>query len=58
MTIEITKLDRLELLAKLLALAASKYPEESHREADQLLVDYIDDPEIAAAFDAIGKWYA
>jgi hypothetical protein len=30
----------------------------AHIEADRLLVEYIDDKDIAEAFDSIGKWYA
>lgn len=32
--------------------------ELDHDEADKALIAYIGDPEIAAAFDAIDKWYA
>lgn len=32
--------------------------EINHSRADDLLVDYINDPEIAAAYFAIEKWYA
>lgn len=32
--------------------------EEGHMEADALLVVFINDPEIAEAYGAIGKWYA
>ena len=31
--------------------------EDAHREADRLLIMYIDDPDIAAAYRAIEKWY-
>jgi hypothetical protein len=33
-------------------------PEDAHIEADKILLDLIDDPEITEAFEAIGKWYA
>lgn len=32
--------------------------EMNHYDADAALIDYIDDPEIAEAYDDIGKWYA
>lgn len=32
--------------------------EEGHAEADNLLIEYINDKEIAEAYDAIHKWYA
>jgi hypothetical protein len=53
-----------ELLIQLREMAhdGGKYStrdcEADHSNADQLIVGYIDDPEIAAAFDAIWKWYA
>lgn len=46
-----------ELLRKLSALVGQD-PEEAHARADLLLLEYIDDPAIADAFDAIDKWYA
>lgn len=33
-------------------------PEEDHMNADQLLLDYIDDPEVTQVFYDIKKWYA
>jgi hypothetical protein len=33
-------------------------PEEGHLMADQLLLVFIGDPEVTAAFTAISKWYA
>lgn len=33
-------------------------PEDHHLAADQLLLDYINDPEVQEAFDNIEKWYA
>lgn len=47
-----------ELLAKLRELARDGDYEVAHIKADELLVKYIDDSEIEAAYDAIGKWYA
>ena len=32
--------------------------EINHLKADRLLLEYINDPEITAAFDDVGKWYA
>jgi hypothetical protein len=32
--------------------------ENNHDRADQLLLKYIDDPEITKAFDSIEKWYS
>ena len=32
--------------------------ENGHREADDLLIQFINDKDIAIAFDAVGKWYA
>jgi hypothetical protein len=32
-------------------------PETDHAEADQLLLDFIDEPIVNDAFDAIEKWY-
>jgi len=46
-----------ELLAR---LARGSYDNEAdHREADAALLEYIDDPEITAAFDPKGGyWYS
>jgi hypothetical protein len=32
--------------------------EDDHIKADGLLLEYIGDPAVVAAFDAINKWYA
>jgi hypothetical protein len=32
--------------------------EDVHVEADRLLVEFIDDPEVTKAFEDIDKWYA
>ena len=32
--------------------------EEAHIDADNALIDYIDDVEIQKAYSRIGKWYA
>lgn len=47
-----------ELLRELRALAVGQDPETAHARADELLLAFIDDPEVRAAFDAIAKWYA
>jgi hypothetical protein len=47
-----------ELLEKLEALIASSPSEEGHLEADGLLLEYINDLEIAVMYDRIKKWYA
>jgi hypothetical protein len=58
-----------ELLAKLIALQTGEGYEsehikgfirraELHIDADQSLLDYINDPEISAAFHGIEKWYS
>jgi hypothetical protein len=50
-----------ELLAKLRELGNeddARDPEADHARADDLLLEYINDPEIAEAFNAFDKWYA
>jgi hypothetical protein len=47
-----------ELLAKLLALQDGQNPESDHEVADELLLKYIADPAITAAFEGIYRWYA
>ncbi len=54
-----------ELLAALRAIADRSSPiftggdpEANHGEADQLLIDFINDPDVTAAYGAIDKWYA
>lgn len=51
-----------ELLEKLLALVEDeprRYdPERDHEEADELLLAFIDDPNVTEAFERIDKWYA
>ena len=51
-----------ELLQKLRAIergTPNKYSDEEddHKDADFALLEYINDPEITAAFDSINKWY-
>lgn len=45
----------IELLKK---LQEEEDTEVAHGAADQALLDYINDPEITAAYDAIDKWFA
>ena len=49
---------RAQILAALQALQASSDPERAHAEADELLLVWISDNEVRAAFEAIKKWYA
>lgn len=59
-------IDRRALLTELRALVAASNAkdgpyfdtEQGHIDADTLLLRYINDPEIAAAYDALHKWYA
>ena len=32
--------------------------EDAHKDADNALIEYINDPEIAEAFNKIRKWYS
>lgn len=50
------KITKEELLTKLREIEGN--PIEQHEEADDLLLEYIDDVEITEAYDAIHKWYA
>ena len=48
-----------ELAAELNRLAENNdFPEETHLEADNLLLNYIDDKDVTEAFYRIRKWYA
>lgn len=47
-----------ELLTKLEACAQDGDVEASHSDADDALIEYINDPEIAEAYHAVPKWYA
>ena len=51
-----------KLINKLKELAdqdeAESDPEMDHLKADDLLLGFINDPEITAAFGAVRKWYA
>lgn len=48
---------RAGVLAQLRALAGAD-PERAHLEADRALLDYLADPEIRAAYEALDRWYA
>lgn len=47
-----------ELIAKLRELPVSLDREAAHEKADALLVEYINDAEVADAYNALEKWYA
>ena len=48
-----------ELIRTLKAVQKTmKDPELAHEEADRLLLEYINDEKVTAAFAAIKKWYA
>jgi hypothetical protein len=49
---------RQRCLDRLRGLADLRDPEFAHSEADETLLEFIGDPEIAAAFEAVPKWYA
>lgn len=54
-----SKISREDLLRNLKELAELKHdPEVAHSEADELLINYINDPEIEKAFEEVPKWYA
>lgn len=54
-------MERSELVRKLEELQAVQKTDPDwswhHEKADQLLLDYIDDPEVTNAFYNINKWY-
>lgn len=52
------KMTTKDLVEKLDALSEGNDPEWDHEQADQLLLDFIDDPEVTNAFYSIRKWYA
>lgn len=49
---------RYETLRELRLLAKSKDAERAHVDADVILLAYLDDAEIRAAWEAVPKWYA
>ena len=54
-----SKISREELISKLKELIGDEMdPEASHAEADELLLNYINDPEIEKVFEEVPKWYS
>jgi hypothetical protein len=47
-----------DLIAKLKECALMGDEERAHSNADDLLLEYINDPAVTEAFDSIDKWYA
>jgi len=47
-----------ELLERLRACAKNGDTEIAHSDADDALIEYINDPEITEAYEAVSKWYA
>ena len=47
-----------DLLKILKGLEASGDTESAHADADDALIDFINDPEITEAYEKIDKWYA
>lgn len=52
-----SKISRQELLNKLKELADIEDTAIAHSEADELLLNYINDPEIEKAFEEVPQWY-
>lgn len=52
------KMSRDELVARLKELQSCGDPEIAHGEADDVLLEFIGDPEVSNAFNAIDRWYA
>lgn len=46
------------LIKELKALADSRDTEVAHYRADELLIEFINNPEVKETFDNIKKWYA
>lgn len=51
-------MDKNELIARLKKIKGNSDIEVAHVEADDLLLAYINDSEITAAYAEIEKWYA
>jgi len=49
---------KVELIKKLKALQIDTDPESAHSEADDLLLEYINDQDISKEFNDIHKWYS
>lgn len=47
-----------KVLMELRVLERESDFEDAHVRADRLLLELINDPEVSAAFEAVGKWYA
>lgn len=47
-----------ELLKRLKELQGEGDTEAAHSIADNLLIEFINDPDITEAYEAIDKWYA
>ncbi len=52
------KITKADLIAKLRELSDSADTEGAHESADGLLLAYINDADVSAAYEAINKWYA
>lgn len=52
------KISRQELIRNLEELAQLKDIELAHEEADELLLSYVNDPDIESAYEEVPKWYA
>ena len=53
------KISRAALIASLKELVGDNSdPEATHAEADELLLQYINDPEIEKVFEEVPKWYS
>lgn len=53
-----TKEELLDALRKLSGKRRGSDPEQDHAAADALLIEFIDDPDVAIAYTAVDKWYA
>ena len=52
------KLTKAELIRRLKEECGTHDTEANHSKADELLLEYINDKKVAAAFSDIDKWYA
>jgi hypothetical protein len=51
-------MEKEELIKELEKLYENPDTEDAHFEADNLIIDYIDDREIKEAYENVSKWYA
>lgn len=51
-------MEKQDLLDKLKLLEQSGDYEAAHFDADRMLLQYINDPDISEAFKSVPKWYA